>query len=104
MISTPSTSDHFFERNFVRLLQSLFVCYRYFVDSCILKIAMFGLSRVACRKSDKARIFRDRASGDGDFGKLPPETETSILETVCFVQLRSARKQSSSRDRVSLLY
>ena len=90
----------------MRLLQSLFVCYRYFVDSCILKIAMFGhgLSRVACRKSDKVRIFRDRASGDGDFEKLPPETETSILETVCFVQLRSARKQSSSRDRVSLLY
>ena len=79
----------------MRLLQSLFVCYRYFVDSCILKIAMFGLSRVACRKSDKVRIFRDRASGDGDFEKLPP---------VCFVQLRSARKQSSSRDRVSLLY
>ena len=59
-----------------------------------------------CHNSDEVRIFRDRASGDPMeiFSQLPPETETSILETVCFVQLRSPRKQLNSRDRVSLLY
>ena len=59
-----------------------------------------------CHNSDEVRIFRDRAGGDPMeiFSQLPPETETSILETVCFVQLRSPRKQLNSGDRVSLLY
>ena len=59
-----------------------------------------------CHNSDEVRIFKDRASGDPMeiFSQLPPETETSILETVCFVQLRSPRKQLNSGDRVSLLY
>ena len=40
-----------------------------------------------CHNSDKVQIFRDRASGDPMeiFSQLPPETETSILETACFV-------------------